>query len=383
MNRQEWDLRQAFPPMPADCHDALMRAARSVKEEEPMKKMTFSLIVALSILAAMTAALAAGEWMGWSDFFSEFGSRIEIPKTAQEILTATEAKTYRVGPLTFTVNQLMTDGRIAVCSATAETTDGSPAIISSEIYDAVAANGQNGRAVAQRLGLDPDTSWIDAAHQLKLPFYRVSVWMEVAEQYHDGDDMGDTLWDDQNRCVSYCLASLNEKAVGEQLPVTLKFIVSQYDAEQIEPPMADYATETYKEVKEMNRWRETYEIALPVPAALDQKIYAPAQPVHFSNGLTLNGVKAELTVAGAYVTGQFILDEGVDFHDAYDGELCFLDESGREIPWGMAESGIIAYDQLPLVEWGAMLNLEALPDSLTVAIGTGDQTEKVPVYAAK
>ena len=381
--KQEWDLKNAFPSMPEDCHDALMRAARSVKEEEPMKRFSVKtvLIAALVLIAGTAAALAASDLLGWSDFFSAFGYRIEIPRTARNILTATEEKTYRVGPLTLTVNQLMTDGRIAVCSAPAETADKSPAVISSEIYDAIGANGANGQAAAERMGVDSTASWIDAAHQLKLPFYRVTVYMDVEEKYHHGDDMGDTLWDEKNRCVSYSLVSLNEKNVQDQLPVKLTMLVTQYDAESIEPPAADWASETFAEVKEIGRWRESRDITLPVPAPLQQKTYAPDAPFSFANGMTLNGVRADLTVAGAYVVGLFTLEEGKDFYEAYDGEMDFLDQDGQPIPWGMAESGIIEYDHLPQVEWSAMLNLESLPDTLTVVLRSGGTVQQVSVHA--
>ena len=377
---KEWELKNAFPPMPDACRNALMGAARSVKEEEKMKRFSLrtALIAALIVIATMTAALAAGELLGWTQFYT-----FPIPKTAQDILESTEAKTYQAGPLTFTVNQLMTDGRIALCSATAETADGTPAIVASEVYDAVAANGENGRAAAERLGVAPDTSWIDAAHQLGLPFYRVDAWIEVDERYRAGDDMGGTMWDDQNRCVSYSMAGLNENTVGDRLPATLKFIVTQYDAENIEPPTADWATETFKEVKELNRWKETYDITLPVPAPLQEKTYAPEAPYAFSNGLTLNAVRAQLTVAGAYVTGRFTLREGADFCDTFAGEIRFLDEKGEEIRWGMAESGIIDIDHLPQVTWGAMLNMETLPDTLTVTFyGTAANNEQASVRAA-
>jgi len=103
----------------------------------------------------------------------------------------------------------------------------------------------------------------------------------------------------------------------------------------------------------------------------------PEQPYDFENGLTLNSVTAQQTVAGAYVVGQFTLRDGFNFNDAYSGELDFLDATGEEIPWGMAESGIIEYDQLSKVEWGAMLNLEVLPEEMVVRL---DETT-VHVYA--
>lgn len=131
------------------------------------------------------------------------------------------------------------------------------------------------------------------------------------------------------------------------------------------------------EAKEMSYWEDTFEITLTVPAPIAEKTYMPEQPYDFENGLTLNSVTAQQTVAGAYVVGQFTLRDGFNFNDAYSGELDFLDATGEEIPWGMAESGIIEYDQLPKVEWGAMLNLEVLPEEMVVSL---DETT-VHVYA--
>ena len=344
----------------------------SAKEEEPVKKFTVStaLIVVLIVIATLTTALAASVLLGWTDFYS-----FEIPKTAQEILNATEPKDYQVGPITFTVNELLTDGHIALCSATSHVTDGSSAVLSEEVYDAVGANGDNGEALAQKWDLSPDTRWIDAAHIMNLPFYRVSISVNVPEECHDGEDMGDAMWDEKGNCVSYYMAALNSLQVGETLPIKLHFQVWQYDPQSIEPQ--SIFEDVVDEAKEMSYWEDTFEITLTVPAPIAEKTYMPEQPYDFENGLTLNSVTAQQTVAGAYVVGQFTLRDGFNFNDAYSGELDFLDATGEEIPWGMAESGIIEYDQLPKVEWGAMLNLEVLPEEMVVSL---DETT-VHVYA--
>lgn len=344
----------------------------SAKEEEPVKKFTVStaLIVVLIVIATLTTALAASALLGWTDFYS-----FEIPKTAQEILNATEPKDYQVGPITFTVNELLTDGHIALCSATSHVTDGSSAVLSEEVYDAVGANGDNGEALAQKWNLSPDTRWIDAAHIMNLPFYRVSISVNVPEECHDGEDMGDAMWDEKGNCVSYYMAALNSLQVGETLPIKLHFQVWQYDPQSIEPQ--SIFEDVVDKAKEMSYWEDTFEITLTVPAPIAEKTYMPEQPYDFENGLTLNSVTAQQTVAGAYVVGQFTLRDGFNFNDAYSGELDFLDATGEEIPWGMAESGIIEYDQLPKVEWGAMLNLEVLPEEMVVSL---DETT-VHVYA--
>ena len=344
----------------------------SAKEEEPVKKFAVStaLIVVLIVIATLTTALAASVLLGWTDFYS-----FEIPKTAQEILNATEPKDYQVGPITFTVNELLTDGHIALCSATSHVTDGSSAVLSEEVYDAVGANGDNGETLAQKWNLSPDTRWIDAAHIMNLPFYRVSISVNVPEECHDGEDMGDAMWDEKGNCVSYYMAALNSLQVGETLPIKLHFQVWQYDPQSIEPQ--SIFEDVVDEAKEMSYWEDTFEITLTVPAPIAEKTYMPEQPYDFENGLTLNSVTAQQTVAGAYVVGQFTLRDGFNFNDAYSGELDFLDATGEEIPWGMAESGIIEYDQLPKVEWGAMLNLEVLPEEMVVSL---DETT-VHVYA--
>ena len=344
----------------------------SAKEEEPVKKFTVStaLNMVLIVIVTLTTALAASVLLGWTDFYS-----FEIPKTAQEILNATEPKDYQVGPITFTVNELLTDGHIALCSATSHVTDGSSAVLSEEVYDAVGANGDNGEALAQKWNLSPDTRWIDAAHIMNLPFYRVSISVNVPEECHDGEDMGDAMWDEKGNCVSYYMAALNSLQVGETLPIKLHFQVWQYDPQSIEPQ--SIFEDVVDEAKEMSYWEDTFEITLTVPAPIAEKTYMPEQPYDFENGLTLNSVTAQQTVAGAYVVGQFTLRDGFNFNDAYSGELDFLDATGEEIPWGMAESGIIEYDQLPKVEWGAMLNLEVLPEEMVVSL---DETT-VHVYA--
>ena len=314
--------------------------------------------------------MAASALLGWTDFYS-----FEIPKTAQEILNATEPKDYQVGPITFTVNELLTDGHIALCSATSHVTDGSSAVLREEVYDAVGANGDNGEALAQKWNLSPDTRWIDAAHIMNLPFYRISISVNVPEECHDGEDMGDAMWDEKGNCVSYYMAALNSLQVGETLPIKLHFQVWQYDPQSIEPQ--SIFEDVVDKAKEMSYWEDTFEITLTVPAPIAEKTYMPEQPYDFENGLTLNSVTAQQTVAGAYVVGQFTLRDGFNFNDAYSGELDFLDATGEEIPWGMAESGIIEYDQLPKVEWGAMLNLEVLPEEMVVSL---DETT-VHVYA--
>ena len=92
------NLRDAFRPMSEETRDLMMNTARSLKEEEPVKKATFRtvLIAACIIMATMAVAVAAGNVFGWTDFFKNDYSA-DIPKSAQEILGSSEPVSWQEG----------------------------------------------------------------------------------------------------------------------------------------------------------------------------------------------------------------------------------------------------------------------------------------------
>ena len=94
--QKDLDLKQAFPPMPDDCFQALMHAARSVKEEEPMKKTSFrTVLIAVSlIILTMAVALAAND-LGIISFMDRFRAR--LPESALDLMAKTE-NNLAVGP---------------------------------------------------------------------------------------------------------------------------------------------------------------------------------------------------------------------------------------------------------------------------------------------
>ena len=179
------NLRDAFVPMPEETRDALMSAARSVKEEEPVKKFTFrtALIAACIIVATMAVAMAAGSIFGWNDFFSkDYGTT--IPKTAQEIMTATEPVTWQEGDVIFTVRERYSDSRLALISVEARLAEGVEGILAGDDFtEAIGAYGENSAAVAKRLGVEPEMTWVEAAKKLNLPLYSVRATLEIPSEF--------------------------------------------------------------------------------------------------------------------------------------------------------------------------------------------------------
>ena len=79
----ELNLRDAFGAMPAEMHDALMRTARSVKEEEPVKKrISAALVLAIALGLAVIGTAYALFSSQVADFFglhwnAELGERLQ------------------------------------------------------------------------------------------------------------------------------------------------------------------------------------------------------------------------------------------------------------------------------------------------------------------
>ena len=135
------DLKQAFHPVPEACRRALMDAARSVREEKPVKRVSYraALIAAVILLAAMAVAYAAVR-LGWIEYFSQqYG--IAVPRAAQEALETSQPKTCQVGPMTFTYQQLLTDRRIVLSSAAVSLTDDGEALYADDtnVYESISA----------------------------------------------------------------------------------------------------------------------------------------------------------------------------------------------------------------------------------------------------
>lgn len=376
-NDFDWDLRTAFPDMPEKCRDAALNAARSVREERKMKKITLraALIAALIIVATTTAAMAATDALGWTDFFTLYDNTT-VPRAAQEIMNATEAKTYEVGPLTFTVKQLLCDGRLAMSATDIRTTDGSEALYCCDPGDVLGCNGENGEALAKRLGLPESTTYVDAAKQLNLPLYWPRAILIPAEEYDGGEEMEDPLWNEDNTMTYFSMAYLDQDKTKElnALPTEILLRVSMIDPE------------TGEEI-ESSVIRQREQIEIPVQGVVAEKDYAPVEAFTL-NGYTLVSVHAEQTVAGVYLDRVYEADEeakkiyetaGPD--ETFDivcelWEGTWVQENGQGFPEGISLSGEYDDEDFPLLHFRDMISVDKMPDTLILETASQQVTLK-------
>lgn len=356
--KRDWDnlnLRAAFPDEPEDCHQALMNAARSVKEEKEMKKASFrvALIAALIILSLTAVGLAAGKVAGWNEFYNDHhGAGIGVPQGVYEQMQVKENLSWQVGPLTFTATELLTDGHIAISAIHVRVTDGSAALINganvSDPIDSIRANGQNGRDYAARLGVSEDATWLEAAAQLKLPFYRVSADHDMSHPLYEGDMMIDVLYNEDGSLTYYCMSMLKTDEVGGALNLPLCLDVA----------LADPATgETAASWRDYNQT-----VTIPVCPVLEERTYVPEQETTAA-GHRLLKVEAVRYVTGAYLTYTYEMDYMAIPESAWElYDLTLRDESGAQLPGGMSMTASMTFT----IEVEEMIGVDKLPDVFTL-----------------
>ncbi len=315
------DMKNAFRPMPNQCRDALMAAACSVKEEEPMKRTTFrvALIAAAIVVATMALAFAAGQ-LGLSDLFKN-SYDTNLPESAKTALSDTEQKSYVVGPLTITLRETLSDGRLAYVTTQAKTTDGTKAAI-----------------------------YMEMPQKADGPIYLVSSYLTLDEKHLTGsEEMMDAIPGEDGSALFVHMLMTNPDTLSETLNGTLNLLVRQMDP---------------KTRLEIEAWQLEDAIAIPVIGVTAEKTYMP-QGEAILAGYTVNSVKAEKTCAGVYLTATLTAEEGTLERDVYSlyKFVEFRDSKGQRFPVGISLTGSIDHDNWPTVTMTEMISLDDLPDS--------------------
>ncbi len=346
------ELRAAFRPMPEECRTALMAAACSVKEEKKMKKTGFRavLIAAVVAISMMAVAFAAGSLAGWLDFLGGY-KNVNVPQEAVDQMQVTEPISWQVGPMTFTVTEMLTDGHIAVSAVNIRMTDGSPALLCSEPFDTIGCNGENGKANALRLGVDPNTPYIEAAKQLNLPLYSARAILDIQQEYISGEGMEDPMWNEDGSVTYFSMIGLKEGAVRGEMPAG--FFLR---AARIDPATGE----------EAERWVDRDQVVtIPVCEELERCVYVPEKETVVA-GQKLLKAEAVRYATGAYLTLTWEMDWMLVPEKAYElYEIELTDENGVLLPRGMNLSSTLAFT----ITQEMMLGVETLPDVITLPDG--------------
>ncbi len=355
------DLRPAFRDEPDKCHQALINAVRSVKEEEQnVKQLNFRplLIAAIIIVSMMSAAYAASELFGLGDYWERFG--ISLTPAQQEALKPDKTATYEVGPMTFTLQERVADPYFAYISTKVVTADGSAALICQD------AEGRIHEELRIELGLSmverdygngpvhTRPTWLEAARQTGLPLYSVRARLEVAEENNGGEGMENIL--NTNAGFVYInQQALKNADAGSGLSCQIFLRVSQLDPNT-------------GEVIEKWSVREPYTI--PVSRLMAAGRYVAETP-RVNGDMALTHIDAELYETGAYIYRRYQLPADMPLNEDYPiwdvvDATRPTDAEGNPFVRGISLTDWCNTDEWPAVSVTEMLNLTNLPEVIQV-----------------
>ena len=355
---EKLNLLDAFSPIPDDCRDALMNAARSVKEEEKMKRATLRtvLIAALIIIATTAVALASGKVFGWIDFFQTENGTL-VPKAAQEIMQSTEKQEgHTLDAAVFTPHELYADKNIVMTAVKVQLAEGEKGLLcGGDPFDPIGANGENGKAAAARLGVDPMSTWADAAKQLGLPLYSANAMVEAPAEYATGELMGDPMFNEDGSVTCFSVQPLNGKADGEKIDCDIFLELSRINPDDME----DRASS-----------QDRMQVSVPLSAPIETITY-DLKEEYVSYGMRLDGVRGELTPAGLYLYADFTAQDDMTVEQYNEkGQVLpmWFDENGNRYSFGMNGSYFVDTDEWPLLRTMGMISVDGIPDTLILAL---------------
>lgn len=340
-----------FSDVQADPYLA-QKILNQARRKRPIRR--FSFVLAAALVLALGAFAYAASRFGWADYYRTQAG-IAIPQGAEEALNASQPHTYQVGPMTFTFQQLLTDGRMVLSSASAQLTDGGAALYApdSNFEEAVDCLSDT---VLNQYNLPYDTLWTEAASQLNLPLYGVRALVEIDPAYSQSVSMEDSLWNEDGSIVYFSMPLLKADAAPNPLPATLYMSVIQFDP----------ATGTTAE-----RWQRREEITLETAPLLEAKTYLPTGQKALGN-ITLQSLRAERYVTGTYLSAIFTVPQEMNQEDLVTQlyRINFCNEGGVSLPDGLSQSSDVRMEDWPTVALETSSAMENLPEQLMLIYGT-------------
>lgn len=359
------NLQDAFKQEPEACHNALLQAARSVAERPQRKSTAFhaAWIVAAALVVMAAAAFAANSagLLHW--FGSHYG--IELPKAAQELLAETEPKTVTVGPITFTIRDILSDGRVSYLAVEASTADGSPAVLYMGNGDPSDSIGSELAAALDTEGILPPTSYADAARMLGLPLYSVDAYLTPKGNVSVPQEMMDSANQEDGSILLIDMLYTDPGAVGDALLADVVLRAVEIDTNTL--------------ARKGGMWTASDARSVPVCGVVAEKTYTVVSDENMSVKFTVTQVTAEQTCAGVYVTIHATIDGGIST-TGLGRVFTVLDAQGNPYPRGISlteeclngdGSPIPADPQARIfsLQYRIMITADALPEMLIISNG--------------
>ena len=367
------NLRDAFRPMSEETRDLMMNTARSLKEEEPVKKATFRtvLIAACIIMATMAVAVAAGNVFGWTDFFkNDYGA--DLPKTAQEIMASCEPVSWQEGDVVFTVRERYSDSRLAMISVEARLAEGVEGILAADDFtDAIGVYGENSAAVANRLGVDPSMTWAEAAKQLNLPLYSVRATLETPSELWGGEQYEDPMFNDDGSLTYFSLQPLNGQVSGEEIDARVYLRTKLVNLEDAED--------------DSNVTKEYVDLPIHTEKSVTMAEYIIPEDTKVLDAFSIDSIQAELLPSGLHFTTTLTALDSATQEMAFDKLFVkIVKENGEDYPTGITLSGGFSnLDTWPQIPYTQMISVDQMPETIQLVFPDANGNDNMLVLQLK
>ena len=367
------NLRDAFRPMSEETRDLMMSTARSLKEEEPVKKATFRtvLIAACIIMATMAVAVAAGNVFGWTDFFkNDYGA--DLPKTAQEIMASCEPVSWQEGDVVFTVRERYSDSRLAMISVEARLAEGVEGILAADDFtDAIGAYGENSAAVANRLGVDPSMTWAEAAKQLNLPLYSVRATLETPSELWGGEQYEDPMFNDDGSLTYFSLQPVNGQVSGEEINARVYLRTKLVNLEDAED--------------DSNVTKEYVDLPIHTEKSVTMAEYIIPEDTKVLDAFRVDSIQAELLPSGLHFTTTLTALDSATQEMAFDKLFVkIVKENGEDYPTGITLSGGFSnLDTWPQIPYTQMISVDQMPETIQLVFPDANGNDNMLVLQLK
>ena len=315
------NLRDAFPPMPEELRKALSIQLESFQDEEKVRRITLRpVLIAAIIIVLMTSIAYAATKLGWVEYFKEmFG--ISVTKQTQMEMEASIKKTVSVGPVSFTIKEFFSDGRLLLGAADIQAKDGK-----GKVYG--------------------DITEIDSA--IEEPIYIVRYVISVQTNYQGDDEAMEDYMISNDALTYFSMVSVKVEQEAEFIPATVSMYVSMIDPNT---------------GKRLDNWKTEEGIMVPVNHQGQEQEYIPEKPF-IIDGMTLLSVTAKRTSAGIYLRMNF--QAGLETDPKM---LQIPDFSWESIEKNKYDSGIsltlsVETDAWPRVVIIDMISTDKLPEEI-------------------
>lgn len=359
------NMKNAFGKTPDDFKACVANTLATCKEEENVKKIKWTPIIAIALCVFMLGtAMAASNLLGLGDFFEQMYGQKNASHTASDA----PVNTYTIGDFRIDINEIIADGEYLYINALASSTAGDALILSSSMEPYMPMSA---------MGATTDTrSFVDLALEQNKRLFTYTVSASTADGQCYTDMMGGFPYPESGAMSHITTGAFPTDA--QTLDVVLEIFLKEFDL-KAEPEILEESWHTMKIYPyiEDSRILETY----PLTLTIDPYATATADLKNTrieSAGLTLDHIDFKKTAMTVYYELYLTLDDPEGWP-----QIEFADADGNYVTGGTTLSTGLnpdpANEKMAIMK--GSLDFAELPENFSIGVYDWETNAFTETYA--